>query len=274
MTMGFICDEGIDPGFFSGSHSSSSPTSERAAISRPANIPIIESKIQCPSVEGVPIQRRLIETVKRSIRNHSGTMLVGRAGSGKTFVAANIAAGVKGTRWYTLDAGDADWTVFQLHFRALLLGKKDRKKGDEDAVAARMPFELIAEVSTAFERRKTGWPRLIVLDGIHHLYDSDWFKDLFDHLIKSLPAPAHLMITSRSKPPNSLWRLRSKQMLNVIDEKLLEISLQESEELFSKNGLSRGEAKRAHVESYGRAGKLMHILNSKSSGPDLFRPAR
>jgi hypothetical protein len=47
--------------------------------------------------------------------------------------------------------------------------------------------------------------------------------------------------------------MRSKQVLNVFDEKLLEISKKESEELFFKNGLSRAEGRTAHGDSFGRA---------------------
>ena len=229
---------------------------------------MIESKIFVPTVDKGPIQKRLTAAVDRSIRNHSATMLVGRAGAGKTFLAANIAAGIKRTAWYTLDAGDADWTVFQRYFRAVVLGKKERRMADAAATEGdRTPFELIADVSSALDHRKSKWPRLIVLDGVHHLYDSAWFKDLLEQVISSLPAPSHLLMTSRSKPPTSLWRLRSKQFLNVIDEKLLEITQAESEDLFSKNGLGRGDGKRAYLESYGRAGKLMRILESKRAAP-------
>lgn len=263
--MGFIGDDGIDTGFISVSRPSPTFYSDTLSRGRAVNIPVIESKIRRPSVDGKPIQKRLMGAVKRSIRNHAGTMLVGRAGSGKTFLAANIATGVKGAAWYSLDAGDADWKVFQRYFRAVVLEKKERN--NKDVPNARMPLEFFTDVFSALERRKSKWPRLIVLDGAHHLYDSDWFRDVFDQLITSLPAASHILITSRSKPPNFLWRMRSKQMLHVFDEKLLEISLKESEELFSKNGLSRADGRTAHCDSFGRAGKLMRILESK-------RPAR
>ena len=262
--MGFIGDDGIEPGFLSISRSSPALYNDSVLSDRTISVPIIQSKIRLPAVDGAPIQKGLMDALKRSIRNHSGTMLVGRAGSGKTFLAANIAAGVKGSAWYSLDAGDADWKIFQHYFRAVILRKKEPKKNNEDVpVSARMPLELIADVSSALEQRKAKWPRLIVLDGVHHLYDSDWFKDVFDQLIRSLPAPCHILLTSRSKPPNFLWRMRSKQVLNVVDEKFLEISVKESEELFSKTGLSRAEGRMAHRDSFGRAGKLMRILESK-----------
>ena len=267
MTMGFIGEDGIDPGCCSITRSTSVFYSDSAKPVRQASIPVIESKIRRPTVEGLPVQKRLIATVKRSLANHPATMLVGRAGSGKTFLAANIAAGARGTAWYSLDAADADWTVFQRYFRAVALSKDKRpKKRDvKESAMMRMPFELVAEISAVFDTSRKNWPKLIVLDGVHHLYDSDWFKEFIDHLTKSLPPPSHLLMTSRSKPPNSLWRLRSKQVLNVIDEKVLEISLSESEDLFSRNGLSRREGKVAHDESFGRAGKLMRILESKRS---------
>ncbi len=265
MTMSFIGEDGIDPGSYSTNRSASVFYTESAKPGRPISVPLIESKIRLPALEGPPIQKRLFDTMKRSMSNHSATMLVGRAGSGKTFLAANIAAGTKGARWYSLDAADADWTVFQGYFKAVTLGKgKSPKRSSlREPATGRMSFELVAEISAVFDGSRRNWPRLIVLDGVHHLYDSDWYKEFIDHLTRSLPPPSHLLMTSRSKPPNSLWRLRSKQVLNVIDEKVLEISLTESEELFSRSGLTRREGKIAHGESFGRAGKLMRILESK-----------
>src|ERR1044072_5565333 len=102
MVMGFICDDGMDPVYLPVSRTSSSFVPDKPTFSRALNVPIIESKIRRPTVEGTPAQGRLLETINRSMRDHAGTMLVGRVGSGKTFLAANIASAIQATKWYTL----------------------------------------------------------------------------------------------------------------------------------------------------------------------------
>jgi hypothetical protein len=63
----------------------------------------------------------------------------------------------------------------------------------------------------------------------------------------------------RSKPPGPLWRLRSKQMLNVIDEKVIEFKLSETEDLFKRYGLSEALACAAHRPCYGRVARLIQF---------------
>jgi ATP/maltotriose-dependent transcriptional regulator MalT len=67
---------------------------------------------------------------------------------------------------------------------------------------------------------------------------------------------------SRSKPPTPIWRLRSKQVLNVIDEKLLAFSLAEAQEFFAFHGVSQADVAAALAESFGHAGGLKTIARS------------
>jgi len=61
---------------------------------------------------------------------------------------------------------------------------------------------------------------------------------------------------SRSAPPIPLWRFRSKQVLGVIDEKLLSFTCEEAEKLFKLYGLSKTKARKAQKDSFGRILRL------------------
>ena len=104
-------------------------------------------------------------------------------------------------------------------------------------------------------------PLLIVLDNVQHLFDAKWFNDFFSLIVQSLVPDIHLLMLCRSKPPLPLWRLRSKQRLSVVDEKLLAFSPDEAERLYQVNGIPREIAWKAHRDSFGRAAKLAQLIN-------------
>ena len=66
---------------------------------------------------------------------------------------------------------------------------------------------------------------LLVLDNVHHLFDAGWFPEFFRQMIISLGPETRLLMLCRSRPSAPLWRLRSKQMLNVIDETIINLTL-------------------------------------------------
>jgi len=84
---------------------------------------------------------------------------------------------------------------------------------------------------------------LIIIEDLHLIYDADWVVPFFHRLLPLLPADIHLIITCRSLPPAPLWRLRSKQMLRVIDENELAFTLKETARLFETYGLSEEHAR-------------------------------
>ena len=264
MSMALSSENGFDTCLWSEGQSPHRSTEDPATRSR-TTLPLIEAKLRLPKEEKGIVRAKLLELLERSFGSHAGTLLVGRAGSGKTKLAADFARRFPSVGWYSIDAGDSEWTVFSRYFQAMILGKefKDRRGEDEGRTGRRTPLEMFAELLTALEARSRNWPALLVLDGVDHLFDSKWFKDFFDMLMASVPADVHLLVLSRTKPPNPLWRLRSKQVIKVIDERLLVFSLSETEKLFALHGRrSRRDAAIAHAECYGRPGKLVSFLES------------
>jgi ATP/maltotriose-dependent transcriptional regulator MalT len=111
------------------------------------------------------------------------------------------------------------------------------------------------------ETAADGHRPLLVLDGIQHLFDADWFSGFFNILQPSLSETADVLLLCRSKPPNPLWRLRSKQQLDVIDEKTLAFDRDETILLLKQVGHSHAEAARIHAETFGRVSKLLPFIS-------------
>ena len=226
-------------------------------------------KLRVPRFEGAIERPRLDDLLEKSCRQFGATVLSGRAGTGKTTVAAGFASRYREIAWYSVESADSDWNVFSHYINAALM--KTRAFG-LDADVSIFETENISRseevsrfVSELFSRQVTGSrnsPLLIVLDDIQHLFDADWFNDFFTLMLHSLAPEVHLLMLCRSKPPMPLWRLRSKQRLNVIDEKLLAFSAEEAERLYREHGLTGDAAKNAHRASFGRASKLAAVLNS------------
>ncbi len=101
-----------------------------------------------------------------------------------------------------------------------------------------------------------------MLDDIHNVFDADWFAEFFTTLLYSLTPDIHLLMLTRSNPPLPLWRLRSKQVLGVVDEKLLAFNPQETRKLFKKYGLSEEQSLSAHRKSFGRISRLKALAES------------
>ena len=232
---------------------------DAAADLRP--IPLINAKLRSPDVGDVLPRLWLNGILEKCSKNSAATMIVGRAGTGKTAVAAEFAAGRTDASWYTFDAVDGDWHTFCGYLRAAVF----RDRGDAGlAMPDRTtPFELFADLTAGLELRGRSWPSLLVLDGVHHLFDRPWFNELFDHLVASLPEHAHALLLSRSKPPTPVWRLRSKQVLNVIDEKLLAFSAAETLDLFARLGVPERSPEAALAASFGHAGALKEFALSR-----------
>lgn len=223
------------------------------------SLPLIAAKLQTPNAGDALPRKWLTGVLEKSSRNAAATIIVGRAGTGKTTVAAEFAAGREDVSWYTIDALDSDWRTFQCYFRAAVFRGLT---GEPSAPRCETPLDLFADVIAGLELRSKEWPSLLVLDGIHHLFDRPWFHDLFDQLVASMPAHAHALILSRSKPPTPVWRMRSKQVLNVIDEKLLAFSAAEARDFFAHHGVGGVDADAAVTVSFGHAGGLKEIARS------------
>jgi ATP/maltotriose-dependent transcriptional regulator MalT len=108
----------------------------------------------------------------------------------------------------------------------------------------------------AFDLERQAEPLILVIDDLHLVYDADWLVPFFHRLLPMMPADIHMLILGRSMPPAPLWRLRSKQRLFVVTEKMLAFPQSESEELFFGYGLRAEDARVALKQTGGRAADL------------------
>ncbi|MEP6705661.1 MAG: AAA family ATPase [Acidobacteriota bacterium] len=270
MTSYFLHDWLDSPDGYSSVGSSSSP--RRSSPDR-EDVHVLREKLEIPSCNGVIKRPRVDEALRKSLSQFPATLVSGRTGTGKTTIAADFARSQVHAAWYSVESSDVEWNVFAHYFASTVLGAAK----SEAAVSDLLPDEIhasqsgiaafLVNVFAATETELLHERLLIVLDGIHHIFDAPWFGEFFSLLLLSLPENTNLLLLCRSRPPSPLWRLRSKQQLNVIDEKLLAFNLDETVELMKQAALNRDEAERAHADTFGRISSLIEFVRAKKAGP-------
>lgn len=236
-------------------------TGRSSASSSKKPLRLVTDKIVVPNIDGAVKRPRLMEHLENTLKQTSATLVSGRAGTGKTTLAVDFARNcARSVAWYTVETADNDWKVFLNYLvgsfdeHRLECQKKDLKdfvRELDDACVAQATESIAAWLAAASEK-----PLLIVLDDVHLVFDAVWFEEFFKSLVMSLTPDIELLLLARSQPSLPLWRLRSKQMLSVIEEELLNFTEHETVELFEISGLSAQLAKSAHAESFGRPAKL------------------
>ena len=238
---------------------------------RKADIHLFAEKLRIPEFDKNISRPRLNELLAKSAIQFGATLICGRAGTGKTALAADFAREYKNVAWYSVESADSDWNIFSKYLTASIFEKSGSPKNvfgkdsDSDAIQEKISKFFSGLFSQIGDRYKEE-PLLIVLDDIHHIFDAEWFNDFFHLFIHSLLPEVHLLLLSRSKPPAPLWRLRSKQVLNVVDEKLLALNVEETEQLFNEYGLNSANSEKAHTAAFGRISKLMLSIESTKEG--------
>ena len=222
---------------------------------------IILDKITPPGEQPRISRARLLNMLHGSLTNCTSTIINGRAGTGKTLLAADFAHRCgRRVAWYKVDASDGDLQVF---FKYLVESIRQWRPGFGQATLMQLiavstleDIPLLAEAFVYELLEHKGEPLLIVIDDLHLVYDAEWVVPFFRRLLPLLPAEAHTLITGRSLPPAPLWRMRSKQTLCVIEEPTLLFTQLETTRLFSSYGLAEAQATVALKQTHGRASSL------------------
>ncbi len=219
---------------------------------------LIHEKIAVPDASPRVSRQRLLRRLVENVVCCNATIINGRAGTGKTTLAADFAryAG-RPVAWYKVDAADSDLRMF-CEYLSTAVGVQRPSMNKETLLQMTETIEsdraeLLAEAFVFQLSEGRSEPLLIVVEDLHLVYDADWVVPFFRRLLPLLPANVHLLITCRSLPPAPLWRLRSKQMLRVLEETELAFSLEEVIALFETYGLGEEPARIAWDRTNGRA---------------------
>jgi LuxR family transcriptional regulator, maltose regulon positive regulatory protein len=221
---------------------------------------LIPNKITIPSEAMRGARLRLHARLDECLKQCSVTVINGRAGTGKTTLAAEFARQAeRRVAWYKVDAPDAEWRTFLRYLIASIAGQRPRF-GNKLLSQLLEPTDEAGLVTLAeafvYDLQKQDEPLLVVIDDLHLIYDAGWIAPFFQRLLPLLPQEVHLLLLCRSLPPAPLWRLRSKQRLCVIDEAELAFTAEEAAELFAAHGLTAEQAQSAWTQTRGRAAAL------------------
>ncbi len=221
---------------------------------------LIRSKIERPRPTPHLVRPRIVEALEASTWSALATMVVGRAGTGKSVAAHDLAEDCPGrVAWYTVDASDTDFERFA-GYLAETLGLP------VPSTAGRLAPDQAAErlLGELFERSDV--PSLLVVEDLHLLYDTPWFGPFIARFLPMLPTSVHVLVTTRALPPVPLWRMRSKQTLSVVDEGALAFTEAEAIQLFARYRLSEAAARAAVRSTGGRAVRLDAVARCLAAG--------
>src|SRR5574341_479542 len=220
---------------------------------------LITTKMAIPHETTRLSRSRLLEVLRESLNCCSSTVITGRAGTGKTMLAADFARRCgRRVAWYKVEAPDEDLRIFLPYLVASVARVRPGFGGRALAYQAQAESVDLATLAEFYvhDLQKQSEPLLMVIDDLHLVYDADWVAPFFHRLLPLLPSEVHLLILGRSLPPAPLWRMRSKQTLCVIDEPTLCFTQPEAEALFASYGLSAAQASLAFQQTRGRAAAL------------------
>jgi LuxR family transcriptional regulator, maltose regulon positive regulatory protein len=226
---------------------------------------LLKEKLIVPEATGLVPRPRLSTLLDRSVAQYPATLICGRAGMGKTGLAASYAAGRPNVSWFSVESTDVDWCVFSRYFAAALSEKSSTDVQSASVSSAQGDIAKFLIDCFASSYLNNAEQSILVLDDIHHVFDAPWFEDFFQLLLYSLPLRTHLLLLCRSKPPSPLWRLRSKQMLNVLEERVIAFDTAEAESLLREMNCSPDMAGEAQRISYGRVSKMLEWARQEAT---------
>jgi ATP/maltotriose-dependent transcriptional regulator MalT len=270
MTMSFLP---LDTnGTFSGTESFQID-SRNEPMSTSALLHIALAKLRIPDVEDSVSRPRVEEMLKSSVAQFPATFVCGRSGTGKTESVAAFATARKRVAWNSLEPPDVHWASFANSTLAAIRGStvpNVKRLNNEELLGQPEIKDISRFVDRLFSQGRNRRD-LLVLDNVHYVFDTVWFREFFELLLPAIPDSRHVILISRSKPPFPLWRMRSKQFLNVIDEKVFAFDEAETTELFKRNGYPVRLAPLAHQNCFG---KVAHMLRFAEAAAESNEPQR
>lgn len=224
-------------------------------------IHLFAEKTIVPAAENIISRPRLNGYLLTLMKQTGAAFIVGRAGTGKTTLAADFARDYERTAWYRTETAETDWNLFA---RYLLASFNEPRLKFED-LFDEQPETFVENLFARLAVINYEKPILIVLDDVHCVFDAPWFNDFFNTLIYSITPRTQLLLLARSSPDFPIWRLRSKQVVGVLDEKLLAFTEEETKKLFTEREISGDGARQAWRETYGRISKIEKLIAARKN---------
>lgn len=241
---------------------------------------LIAEKIAVPSQLPRITRPRLLALLESSLESCASTVISGRAGTGKTALAINFARTCgRPVAWYKVDASDIELCVF-LRYLVSSIAQQQPGFGERTLAALASPradYPAAPADSLVYDLLEYHCDYqcdqlLIVFEDLHRICEGEWLVPFLCRLLPLLPRKVHILITSRTMPPAPLWRMRSKQSLEVIDEAMLAFTRPEALELFETYGLSGELARAAYDRCRGRASSLVAYAIALSTSEIVTEP--
>src|ERR1700730_6344233 len=164
---------------------------------------LILEKIRIPTQRAHISRPRLLALLKQSLSSCTSTIVNGRAGSGKTLLAADFARSCsRAVAWYKVDAPDGELPVF---FEYLIASIQRQRPGFGQSNLLPLldttdsnGIPLLAEAFIFELLQGENKPLLIDIEDLHLICDSQWVVSFFRRLLPLLPSDVHMLITSRT----------------------------------------------------------------------------
>lgn len=226
---------------------------------------LVWEKFAHPKPDASIRRERLWQELQGNLTRYAATIVSGRSGTGKTWLAADFAKSCqRHTAWYKIDASDAALPVFWEYLisslrptinNACLAPAACDWREIVKPLTALTPAghaEALAHILTEHCKH----PLLVVLDDLHLIYDAPWLEPFLTRLLPLVPRAVHFLLVGRGVPPAPLWRLRSKQRLGVIEETALAFTPEETKEWWAQLAETKTDALTAWQQTRGRAALL------------------
>ncbi|RLB05469.1 MAG: hypothetical protein DRG83_02555 [Deltaproteobacteria bacterium] len=190
-------------------------------------------KITPPELPEVVLRRHLFELLDDK-RHYRVTWISSLAGSGKTtLIASYLYNSNIPCLWYQLDKGDDDIATFfyYLGIAAAKIAPQNRELMPTFtpqylpgvSMFARRFFENLCCQLVA--------PFYIVFDNYHEIPPESSFHEVFKSGLAGISPDIHVIILSRTTPPQAFAGLFANKVIRIIGPKKLTLSLEESREL-------------------------------------------
>lgn len=216
------------------------------------NSQILATKLVIPTGATDIVQRPRLAAMMEVGKLKRLTLLCAAPGYGKTTFMANwIQHSGRPAAWMSIDNGDNDPTRFLSHVIAAI----QRTYPDFGSVIAKAlqatQLPPLISLMTPFINQVLAIPESfsLILDD-YHLIEEKQIHQAMEFLIENQPPNLHLAFTSRTDPPFSLSRLRSRGQLAEFRAEDLRFTRVEAQEFLTRvMGIDLTEAEVAALES-------------------------